>query len=214
MARRKKIKKAKRNVRVIAEPVIQKKSEPNYFGIYTAVIVILLLAVAYYHNTYEIPRMRELAVPTASIQQPVVSEQQYRNPELKKMKDLKTGGQLEKKVPVFEKLKMTMSDAPAFDGADPVYSVTVCCPRGLSKEFYTAKMPWAFINYEFEEGLPTVTVFEINSAKKSGKFSIVVLDHTADMEKLKTVSVRIFTELLKSYMPGYEWSGDVRQEMN
>ncbi len=141
-------------------------------------------------------------------------EMRYRNPELEKMKDLKIGGEIEKPMPVFEKLKFTMSDEPVFGGENPVYSLSVCCPGGLAKEFYTAKMPWAFIMYEYEQGLPTVTVFEMDKGKKQGRFEIVVLDAKADMEKLMAVSVGIYAELLKAYMPGYEWRGSVRQEIN
>jgi hypothetical protein len=75
-------------------------------------------------------------------------------------------------------------------------------------------MPWAFIMYDFEPGLPTVVLFEINSEKKTGRFEIVVLDSKANMETLKAVSVRIFTELVKGYMPGIEWKSSVRQEIN
>jgi|ERR1035437_1786785 hypothetical protein len=138
----------------------------------------------------------------------------YTDPGFEKMKNLPQGGTFEKKLPVVNDLKFIMSDEPVFAGKDPVYSINVCCLAGVSKDFYTAKMPWALIMYDFEPGLPTITLFELNSGKKQGRFEIVVLDPKADMEKLKAVSVRIFTELVKEYKPGYEWEASVRQEIN
>jgi hypothetical protein len=192
-------------------------------GVYMGLFILLNFATVYYFDLQAKKASRAASVAASLTESEKmtgveynkkVAELHYRNPELETMKDLKTGGEFEKKLPVFEKMKMTMSEQPVFNGADPIYSLSVCCMKGITKEYYTAKMPWPFITYEYEQGLPTVTVFEINSSKKTGRFDIVVLDDRADMEKLRTVSVRIFTELLKAYMPGYEWRGNVRQEIN
>lgn len=145
---------------------------------------------------------------------PSISAAPYSNPEFEKMKNLPIGGKLEKKLPVVNDLKFIMSDEPLFAGKNPVYSLNVCCIAGFSKEFYTAKMPWAFIMYDFEPSLPTVALFEMDSEKHEGKFEIVILDPKANMESLKAVDVRIFTELVKQYKPGLVWRGSVRQEIN
>jgi hypothetical protein len=89
----------------------------------------------------------------------------------------------------------------------------VCCPAGYIKEFYTNEMPWAFLLYEFEPGVPTVTLFEIDKKAKMARFEIVILDKAADESAIKSVAVSIFEELLKQYMPGYEWRGSVRKEI-
>ncbi|MCE5300960.1 MAG: hypothetical protein LLG37_08855 [Spirochaetia bacterium] len=136
-----------------------------------------------------------------------------RNPELENMKNLRAGGSVEKKLPVVDRLKFTLSDTPFFDGADPVYALSVCCRDGTQRDYYTCKMPWAFIMYEFEQGVPTVTIFEIKSEKKEGRYEIVVMDPQADPAKIKAVSVSIYEELLRQYMPGIEWKGSVRQEI-
>ncbi len=89
----------------------------------------------------------------------------------------------------------------------------VCCPGGLAKSFYTAEMPWPFILYEFEENVPTVTLFEINEEKKEGLFEIVIMDKGVKKSAIKAVEVTVFVELLKKYMPGYKWKGSIRKEM-
>jgi hypothetical protein len=205
-------KKSRKKKAVKAPAVI--KREPNSFLVWTVVYLALfiladVLTILYFVN--------QPVKPAPAVETPVPAEIKaipYKNPEYEKLKSLPAGGKLEIKLPVMDRLKFTMSDEPVFDGADPVYSLNVCCPMGLSKDFYTAKMPWAFIMYDFEPGLPTVVLFEINSEKKTGRFEIVVLDSKANMETLKAVSVRIFTELVKGYMPGIEWKSSVRQEIN
>jgi len=89
----------------------------------------------------------------------------------------------------------------------------ICCPGGPAKSFYTAEMPWAFILYKFGEGVPTVTLFEINKEEKKGLFEIVIMDKSVKKSAIKAVEVTIFVELLKKYMPGYKWKGSVRKEM-
>ena len=196
------------------KPPVAIKREPHSFLIWTVVYLALfiladVLTILYFVNQQSKPAPVAEAVPAAeAVAFP------YKNPEYEKLKNLPSGGELEIKLPVMDKLKFTMSEEPLFDGVDPVYSLNVCCPMGLSKDFYTAKMPWAFIMYDFEPGLPTVVLFEVNSAKKTGRFEIVILDSKANMETLKAVSVRIFTELVKGYMPGFEWTSSVRQEIN
>lgn len=190
------------------------KQEPKSFLIWTVFYLTLfiladLLTILYFINQSLKSAPAVEAIPTAE-----AAAVPYKNPEYEKLKNLPSGGKLEIKLPVMDNLKFTMSEEPLFGGADPVYSLNVCCPMGLSKDFYTAKMPWAFIMYDFEPGLPTVVLFEVNSAKKTGRFEIVVLDSKADMETLKAVSVRIYTELVKGYMPEIEWKSSVRQEIN
>lgn len=139
---------------------------------------------------------------------------EYTNPEAGNLKSLKVGGEFEKQMPVFaEKLKYKLSYDPILAGPNNIHVLSVCCPAGYSKEFYTAKMPWAMILYDFEPGVPTVTLFDVDGKNNTGKFEIVILDKLADETAIKAVAVTIFEELLKQYLPGYVWSGSVRKEI-
>jgi len=73
-------------------------------------------------------------------------------------------------------------------------------------------MPWAFILYDFEEGVPTITLFKTDKESGKGMFEIVILDSSRSEADIKAVEVVIFSELLKRYMKGYEWEGNVRVE--
>ncbi len=192
--------KRKKSKPVVAE--IPEKVEQSKFLVYAAAGITLFILADLFTILYF---NRKSPIPVSYV---------ATNPGPENFVNLPIGGIIEKKLPVVNDLKLKMSDEPVFMGKDPVYSLNVCCPGGLSKDFYTAKMPWAFIMYDFEPGLPTVVLFEMDTDKKQGRFEIVVLDPKADMEKLRAVSVRIFTELVKKYKPGYEWRGSVRQEIN
>jgi|GEM_PF-2834301 hypothetical protein len=140
--------------------------------------------------------------------------QNYTNPELGKVRELKpaSGGAV-MDFPGHDKLKLVISDKPVFGGNDRIFALSVCRTGGHAREYYTEKMPWELIMYKYEPELATVTVFDIDRSKKTGKFEIIILDPKADASRLRSVSVRIFTELLKNYMPGIIWNGSVRQEI-
>lgn len=143
-----------------------------------------------------------------------IAAEEYINPEAGKLRTLKTSGEFEKKMPVFQdKLKFNLTFDPILAGPNNLHVLQVCCPAGYSKEFYTAKMLWAFLLYEFEPGVPTATLFDIDNKAKTGRFVIVILDKTSDEAAIKAVSVTIFIELLKQYMPSYSWEGSVRKEL-
>jgi hypothetical protein len=146
----------------------------------------------------------------------VVAEplQNYTNPELGALKLLKPAiDEAGMDFPGHDKLKLTISNKPVFGGNDRIYALSVCCTGGHAREYYTEKMPWELIMYKYEQDLATVTVFDIDRSKKTGRFEIIILDPKADESRLRDVSVRIFMELLKGYMPGIIWNGSVRQEI-
>jgi hypothetical protein len=184
------------------------KKETNTFLVQVIISLFVFLAADFFTILYfqmKVPAEKKTVVA------PYVA---YRNRDFESMKNLPIGGEFEATLPVLNKLKFTMSNEPVFAGNNPVYSLNVCCPAGLAKEFYTSKMPWAFILYDFEPGLATAVIFEMDSKKKTGRFEIVILDSKANAEKLTAVAVRIYKELLKQYKPEYEWTGSVRQEIN
>ena len=140
----------------------------------------------------------------------------YINPELGSIQGLKpAAGTFEKKMPGLNKLKFSLSDTAVFGGADPIFALTACCTApGRPREYYTNRMPWELIMYKYEEDIATITVFDIDSVKKTGKFEIVILDPKADPAALKNIDVTIFEDLLKAYMPGILWSKSARQEID
>jgi hypothetical protein len=143
----------------------------------------------------------------------IVAEE-YTNPEAGKIKSLKVGGEFDRKMPVFpDKLKFKITYDPALAGPNDLHVLSVCCPAGYSREFYTAKMPWAFLLYEFEPGVPTIVLFELKRNTKTGRYEIVILDKRSDATAIRAVTVTIFEELLKQYLPGYTWTANVRKEL-
>lgn len=178
--------------------------------IFLAALVIADLLVILYFNWQPAPGRSGTAGNTIMD----IAAEEYKNQESGKMDTLKTGGEFDRKMPVFkEKLKFKLGYDPVLAGPNGLHVLSVCCPAGYSKEFYTAKMPWAFYMYEFEPGLPTVVLFDIDKNAKKGRFEIVILDKLAEESAIKAVSVTIFVELLKQYMPGIEWEGNVRKEI-
>ncbi|MGD0565799.1 MAG: hypothetical protein ABSA34_00525 [Candidatus Goldiibacteriota bacterium] len=140
----------------------------------------------------------------------------YTNPELASVKELKPAyGTLEKNMAGLNILKFSISDTAVFGGVDPIFALTACCTSaGRPREYYTNRMPWELIMYKYDEELPTITVFDIDSVKKTGKFAIVILDPKASASNLKAVDVKIYEELLKAFMPGFSWSESARQEID
>jgi len=128
---------------------------------------------------------------------------------------LKTGGEVKKKLQgMQDKLTFRLKRDLYIESFNGMKALNVCFPGGLVKTFYTSEMPWAFLLYEFEEKVPTIALFEIDKDNKEGKFEIVILDKNAGETVIKSVEVTIFVETLKQYMPGYEWRGSVRKEIN
>lgn len=140
--------------------------------------------------------------------------EEYTNPEAGNLRSLKSGGEFERKMPVFKNaLKFKLYYDKAIAGPAGLYVLQVCCPGGYPKDFFTAQMPWAFLLYDFEPGIPTVTLFDINKETKRARFEIVILDKKAVEQSIRSVSVTMFVELLKQYLPGYQWRGSVRKEI-
>lgn len=183
----------------------------NNIIIFLAVLVIADLAtILYFENQIQKTKSAEPAAKV--VVNPAPGE--FANPGAGKLQSLKTGGEFEKKMPPFsDALKFRLYYDKTLAGPEGLYVLEVCCPAGYSKEYYTSPVPWAFFLYDFEPGLPTVTLFEINKAEKTARFEIVILDKKADMQSIRSVSVTIFIELLKQYLPGYRWRGSVRKEM-
>jgi hypothetical protein len=193
---------------------LKQKMDPLIINIiiFLAVLVIGdLFTILYFQNQMQKARNTREA-NSKFVMNAVPGE--YTNPEAGNLKSLKTGGEFQKKMPVFkDALKFKLYYDKALAGPNGLYVLQVCCPAGYSKEFYTAQMPWAFLLYDFEPGLPCVTLFEINIAAKTARFEIVILDKTADEQSIRSVSVTMFIELLKQYLPGYQWRGSVRKEI-
>jgi hypothetical protein len=178
--------------------------------LFTAALIIAdLITILYFQN--QAAKYRQ--APIKQNISDIVAEE-YTNPETGKLKSLKVGGEFAGKMPVFkDKLNFKLTYDPILAGPNNLHVLSICCPSGYSKDFYTAKMPWAFILYEFEPGLPTVTIFDIDGKTNKGTFVIVILDKLADESAIRAVSVAVFEELLKQYLPGYVWSGSVRKEL-
>lgn len=146
---------------------------------------------------------------------PSEAAQSYSNPELGAVKQLKpAAGRVLMDFPGHNKLELSISDKPVFGGNDRIYALSVCCTGSHAREYYTEKMPWELIMYKYEQDMATVTVFDIDRAKKTGRFEIIILDPKADASALKAVDVTIFEELLKAYMPGVSWKESARQEID
>jgi hypothetical protein len=195
---------AKRKEKQAIDPLIA-----QILFLLAALIIADLFTILYFQN--RIKTQKPAGGDNAVVS--VVGEE-YKNPEAGNLRSLKIGGTFSRKLPVFkEPLKFKMYYDRALAGPNDLRVLEVCCPSGYLKDYYTAEMPWAFILYDFEPGLPTVTLFEIEKAAKTVKFEIVILDKTADEQSIKSTSVTVFIELLKQYMPGYEWMGSVRKEI-
>jgi len=205
------MKKKKLKTKPIQE--LKRGMDPLILNIIVFLIVLVsadLFIILYFQ--YQAPKSNKPA-PAKHAMSDIVAEE-YTSPESGKTRSLKTGGDFVKKMPVFpDKLKFKLTYDPILAGPDNLHVLEVCCPSGYSKEYYTAKMPWAFILYEFEPGIPTVTIFDIDGKTSKGTFVIVILDKLADESSIRAVSVAVFEELLKQYLPGYEWSGSVRKEL-
>lgn len=130
-----------------------------------------------------------------------------------KLKNLKKGGSEGKNMPSgLGKIEYTLEEDPAITPATGMKVLTACCIAGLPRDYYTYEMPWAFHLYEFEEGVPTVTVFQIMDEGRKGKFEIVIMDPKQQESVIKEIEVRVFKELLNKYSEGVEWEGSVRVE--
>jgi hypothetical protein len=199
------MKKTRRNIQA-------DKTDPLIINI--IIFLVVLVSADLFTILYFQKQMTKHGQPAAGQSISEIVPEEYTNPEAGKLKSLKVGGDFTKKMPVFlDKLKFKLTYDPILAGPDNLHVLEVCCPSGYSKEYYTAKMPWAFILYEFEPGLPTVTIFDIDGKTNKGTFVIVILDKLADETVIKAVSVAVFEELLKQYLPGYVWSGSVRKEL-
>jgi hypothetical protein len=178
--------------------------------IFLSVLVTADLLVILYFQKHAVNEVAQAVKQTMS----EIAAEEYTNPEEGKIKSLKTGGEFDRKMPVFEeKLKFKLTYDPVLAGPNNLHVLSVCCPAGYSKEFYTAKMPWAFLLYEFEPDVPTVVLFDIDSNTKKARYEIVILDKLADETVIRAVSVTIFEELLKQYLPGVEWAAGIRKEI-
>ena len=185
-------------------------------GITAAVIIIIILdlLVILWGNRNITPLIYK--------EKPVIEEPEIKDEEIPvstpgiiDFRALAKGGTIKKKMKgLDEEIEFKLYYDSVFAGYNNMHVLRMCCPGGYLKELFTNEMPWAFILYEFEEGVPTVTLFEISQKEKKGKFQIVILDKTADESVIKAVEVTIFIEMLKQYMPGIEWRGSVRKEIN
>ncbi len=132
---------------------------------------------------------------------------------VEKLKNLKKGGGEEKHMPSgLGKIEYTLEEDPVITPATGMKVLTACCIGGLPRDYYTYEMPWAFHLYEFEEGVPTLTVFQVTDEGKKGRFEIVVMDPRQAESVIKEIEVRVFKELLNRYSDGIEWEGSVRVE--
>lgn len=120
----------------------------------------------------------------------------------------------EKKLPgIRDRYKFELKYDEVLSPATGMYTLAVCCPDGYLKDYYTYKMPWEFLLYEFAPGTPTITVFQLDENSKKGRFEIVLLDKKVEVTKIKQSEILHFIKKVSDYMPGYSWEGDLRVDV-
>lgn len=127
-------------------------------------------------------------------------------------KTYNTGGRIEKNMSgLNETLRFELKKDPVITPASGMYSMNICCPGGYEKTYYTVKMPWDFILYEFGEKTPSFVLFEVNEQEKRAGFRIMVPGEYKKTDILQG-EIMSYIKKLDEYMPDYTWEGSIRMD--
>ncbi|HDT15714.1 MAG TPA: hypothetical protein ENN55_05845, partial [Firmicutes bacterium] len=120
---------------------------------------------------------------------------------------------IEKNMPGFgETFRFELKEDPAITPAAGMYALNICCPEGYERAYYTAKMPWDFILYEFGEKTASFVLFDVNEQEKRAGFRIMVLGKEAKTDIMQG-EIMSYIKKLDEYMPEYTWEGSVRADL-